>query len=370
MPLSSLLSLARRACIRNVNSIDSIGDLSYDVAEPILREVTNPKQLRNIEISSPHLVGETSNIWIKFIKRDIPTQKDFAQEPEDPDDWFDLYEILLSEHQEKEKVAEQWLRDQLSGIQAKRDTNVATSIETKDMPAMDRNNRVRTYADEQRRRERLRKRAYNALPSQNLTQGSKIKINSGADVMRKVRMQARNVAAVNNASMKLGTTSREEIARRKAAALATSRVLSQPRVEKQPVRKTIRVPVLARRDGERKAERTIRLSPSFGHSTNTKFPTPPLQPIPAPKDDLFDEKNDDHDKLTEPSREDVKAMREARRLNALRRSPSSENNVRTAATAVPVATVPAPKKPSPPPRILKRKAPADPLIRAKKRVPV
>ena len=349
----SLLFLAQRACIRNVTSIDSIGDLPFKVAEPILREIQQPKQQRKIEINSPHIIGETSDLWIKFIKRDVPTQPDFNQAPEDPDDWFDLYEILLSEHLEKEKVANQWLKDKLGGIKAQRDINVATGIDTKDMPTMQ-NDKVVTYSEEIRRMERRRKRAYAALPSQNLAQGSRIKLKSGSDILRKVRLQARNATAVNNSNMMVATTSREEIARRKAAAVNTARTSSQSRIVKQPpVRQTIKVPLLVKQEQEEKTNRTIRLPPPpQSHPlTDERLRNPP-------NDDLFGDEQPKH------TREDDNAVREARKQAALRKSSSSAKQIITTAPS-------SIKEPSPPPpKILKRKAPADPFLRPKKRVQV
>ena len=348
----SLLSLAQRACIRNVASIDSIGDLPFEVAEPILREIQQPKQLRRIELNSPHIIGETSELWIKFIRRDVPTQPDFNQAPEDPDDWFDLYDILLSEHLEKEKVANQWLRDQLGGIKAKRDTNIVTGMDTKDMPTMQ-NAKLGTYADEQRRKEKRIKRAYNALPSQNLSQGSRIKVKSGSDIMRKVRLQARNATAANNSNMMVATTSREEMARRKAVAVNAAKISSQSRVEKQPpVRQKIKVPILVKRAQDNKMERTGRLS------------SPPLQPSTdqrnssSPNDDLFG------DEQPKQSRQDNTAVQETRKQAALCNHRSLEEQINSTTSSLV-------KKPSPPPpKMLKRKAPADPFLRPKKKVQV
>ncbi|KAI5286176.1 hypothetical protein KEM54_006992 [Ascosphaera aggregata] len=72
MPAPSLLKLATAVCARNVKKIDDVGDAPYFLVRPILMRVENPEHLHQIELKSPHLVEDTSELWLEFIKRDIP----------------------------------------------------------------------------------------------------------------------------------------------------------------------------------------------------------------------------------------------------------------------------------------------------------
>ena len=341
MPASALFSLAQRACIRNVTSIHSIGDMPLPLADPILREIQQPKQLRKLEENSPQLVGETSELWLKFIKRDIPSQHNFDGEPEDPDEWHRLYEGLLAEHLEQEEIAEQWLRQQMSGIAAKRENNVATEMSTADMPSMERG---WTLEDEKRREKKRLKRAYNRLPTQNLAQGARIKMKSGADVMRKVRIEARNMRAVNSSSMRtVATTGKEEIARRKAANGAAAAATAVP-----PPRRIVEIPRREQQDDVKPA------------LTIAAPRIPPKLPV-----------------VDASNRNQLVARASKLSHNVAKQAPRETNSDRIAASGPSVSqeksTSGAPSPPhkppplAPPPKIMKRKAPADPFLRVKKR---
>ena len=39
---------------RNIANLQDLGDVSYDLARPILRQVTNPEQLRSLELAWDH----------------------------------------------------------------------------------------------------------------------------------------------------------------------------------------------------------------------------------------------------------------------------------------------------------------------------
>ena len=349
--------------------------MPFDIAEPILRNIQQPKQLRHLELDSPHLIGKTYELWLNFIRRDIPSQKDFHLQPEDPDQWYDLYETLLAEHQENEKTAEQWLRNKLSGIQAEREVNVATGIDTASMPSM---GKVRTYESEQRRKERLRRQKYNALPTQNLAQGSRIKIKSGADVMRRVKIEARNVRAVGATSRVVGTINREEIERRRAAALENVNHSVRTGGDNGLNRETINLPfVLDRsRDGNRTSGTKIAVPrtlsqvarpPSHGAanraSNQEPFPLPRMlesEPSHTPQfDDHFDEKQPTPlSKKSTQSEQRPDGAKSSPHLSSTTPSPLSHQSLKATPPSASTVT---------PPKVLKRKAPADPFLRVKKR---
>ena len=371
----TLFALAQKACLRNVVSIHSIGEMPFDIAQPILRNVQQPKQLRQLELDSPHLIGKTHGLWLNFIRRDIPSQKDFHQQPEDPDQWYDLYETLLAEHQENEKTAEQWLRNKLSGIQAEREVNVATGIDTANMPSM---GKVRTYESEQRRNERLRRQKYNALPTQNLAQGSRIKIKSGADVMRRVKIEARNVRAVGATSRVVGTINREEIERRRAAALETANHSLKTKGNSGLNRETIKLPLVRdrSRDGNKTPKTKIavpRILPQVARPANhdtanrtstQKLSPPPRTLKPEPShtphiNDLFDEKQPTPlSKESIPSEPMPDGAKSSPSISSTAPSPLSHQSPKSTPPSASTVT---------PTKVLKRKAPADPFLRVKKR---
>ncbi|PGH08895.1 elongin-A [Blastomyces parvus] len=94
MPAPSLVHLARKACIKIIKRIDDIGLARYDLIRPILQKIENPEHLRELELKSPHLLEHDAELWMEFIKRDIPGSAKLIL-PENPDSWYDVYHELL-----------------------------------------------------------------------------------------------------------------------------------------------------------------------------------------------------------------------------------------------------------------------------------
>ncbi|KAL4874617.1 RNA polymerase II transcription factor SIII subunit A-domain-containing protein [Aspergillus karnatakaensis] len=98
MPAPSLLQLSTATAIRNVKYLNDIGNLPYALARPFLLKVESPEKLRTIELNSPHIIDEDTELWMEFIKRDIPRWEEYDL-PEQPDCWYDLYCALREEVQ-------------------------------------------------------------------------------------------------------------------------------------------------------------------------------------------------------------------------------------------------------------------------------
>ncbi|GAD98213.1 RNA polymerase II transcription factor SIII (Elongin) subunit A [Paecilomyces variotii No. 5] len=90
MPPQSLLQLCTKTAIRSVKYLRDIGELPYCLARPFLLKVESPQQLRSIELQSPHIMKDDKELWLEFIKRDIPSWERFEL-PEESDYWYDVY---------------------------------------------------------------------------------------------------------------------------------------------------------------------------------------------------------------------------------------------------------------------------------------
>lgn len=116
MPAASLYEMARQRLIKNIHLLYSVSDLPFHFVEPVLRFIQNPDQLRLLEENCEQLRGETGQIWLRFIKRDIPNWETRAYEPRDPKNWGKAYRKLKREA-EKEKLAqEEELKQQLKAV--------------------------------------------------------------------------------------------------------------------------------------------------------------------------------------------------------------------------------------------------------------
>ncbi|EKJ70782.1 hypothetical protein NXS19_001383 [Fusarium pseudograminearum] len=188
MPVKSLAELAIAACIKNIRSVDSVGDfLLYKTVRTLLLKIDNPKLLRKIEINSPQIQGETGEVWLKLIKQHFPMElKQKAFKPPDPTQWYRVYDKYKAAHQKALDESEAKLRNDLLGLQqAKHKTTII-----EDRRLLPQGGRVGT------------KKPWGAPRDSNgstlaFTRGSRTKTNNGASVMRKVRRETKEIASIH-----------------------------------------------------------------------------------------------------------------------------------------------------------------------------
>lgn len=123
MGAPSLVSMAQRACARDIHAVQDIGDMQWELAEPIVRKVTNPHQLRKLEIASPHILDHTGPLWKTFITRDVPEWEDKIVEPKNPRSWWKVYRKLMRDEQQAKNASEQALMAALKGLDEKKEAN-------------------------------------------------------------------------------------------------------------------------------------------------------------------------------------------------------------------------------------------------------
>ncbi|RFU74031.1 rna polymerase ii transcription factor siii, subunit a [Trichoderma arundinaceum] len=187
MSLKSLKELAIMACLKNIRDIDNIGFLSYEVAREILIKVDNPAQLRQIELNSPHIEGQTGEIWLKFIERDFPLEsKTKAYQPRDPKKWYKIWEKYKVEHDKALQESENKLKFALAGLRQDKEKNTSKIVSGKALPSSAKF-AIRRYTGP-------REGSSNALM---FGGGSRTKTANGASVMRKVRREVKEIANIH-----------------------------------------------------------------------------------------------------------------------------------------------------------------------------
>ena len=97
MPTDSLVDMSLRACCKIHKQIKDIGELPYNLARPFLLKIDNPEQLRALEMKSQQIIGHDAEIWLALIKRDIPDWETRKHRPNDPKDWWKVYNKLKRE---------------------------------------------------------------------------------------------------------------------------------------------------------------------------------------------------------------------------------------------------------------------------------
>ncbi|KAI4721252.1 hypothetical protein E4T48_02421 [Aureobasidium sp. EXF-10727] len=113
---ATLFDMAQRACIRHVMDMYDVGELRYETIRPVLKNVTNPAQLRQIEEASPHIAEDDAELWQAFIRRDISKAESKLQmtRPKNPSSWWKVYRKLKREDEAETQAAEDRLKAALN----------------------------------------------------------------------------------------------------------------------------------------------------------------------------------------------------------------------------------------------------------------
>ncbi|PWY70433.1 hypothetical protein BO70DRAFT_321746 [Aspergillus heteromorphus CBS 117.55] len=127
MPPPSLLQLCTATAIRNVKSLDDVGNLPYALARPFLLKVESPAKLRSLELQSPHIMRDDEELWLEFIKKDIPRWEEYEL-PERPDCWYDVYCDLRAQVQRAVDEDAEKLKMALDGISSEREKHSAKFV--------------------------------------------------------------------------------------------------------------------------------------------------------------------------------------------------------------------------------------------------
>lgn len=93
-----------------------MGDTPCHLLLPIINKCDDPKALRAWEVNTPQIRGKTGEIWLKFVKRDVPGWRTKPHEPMNPESWHKVYKKLKAEADEEEHRAEDLLKAKMAGI--------------------------------------------------------------------------------------------------------------------------------------------------------------------------------------------------------------------------------------------------------------
>ncbi|KIV77412.1 hypothetical protein PV11_09209 [Exophiala sideris] len=142
MPADSLVDMARRACARYSARITDIGDLDYELVRTVLLKIESPEKLHQLEQASPQIIGKDAEIWMNFIKRDIPDWQQKRHEPNDPKNWWKVYRKLKEEAQMDSTADEALLKAALANIKNEKEQNTTQIASRMPVPGVSRRARI------------------------------------------------------------------------------------------------------------------------------------------------------------------------------------------------------------------------------------
>ncbi|GKT48373.1 elongin-A [Colletotrichum spaethianum] len=226
-PIKSLAELCIAVCQRHITELSSVGNgdtLQYHHVRDILMRVTNPAQLREIELNSPHIQGETSELWLRLIKKEFPTEshdKNYA--PKNPSKWYKIYERYAEERRQAQQQAEAELLARVQGLQQKKDNNVSRIVDPKFARFLPKPPKTgRTFG--------TRGRGGKELPSSlSFAAGSRMKTTTGASVMKKARREAKEIVGIrSNLAVPTGLIRAPRLSKAPPSMAAEHRISTQP----------------------------------------------------------------------------------------------------------------------------------------------
>ncbi|KAH8695973.1 putative RNA polymerase II transcription factor SIII subunit A [Talaromyces proteolyticus] len=127
MPARSLLAMSTRIAIQYSRSLTDVGNIPYPLARPFLIKIESPAQLREIERNSPHIMEDDRELWIDFIKRDVP-QWDQYELPEESACWYDIYSDLVERVQREVDEDALRLKQAVDKINSDKASNAAVFV--------------------------------------------------------------------------------------------------------------------------------------------------------------------------------------------------------------------------------------------------
>ncbi|KAJ4303425.1 hypothetical protein N0V90_002319 [Kalmusia sp. IMI 367209] len=111
--------------------LEDIGDLPYAFLAPILRHIQVAEQLVELEANCPQIQGETGELWLKLIKRDVPGWESKPHQPRDPKNWSKVYKKLKRDAEKDEEAQQETLRQKMQALQKDRKGHQTTILEGK-----------------------------------------------------------------------------------------------------------------------------------------------------------------------------------------------------------------------------------------------
>ncbi|EGX90454.1 RNA polymerase II transcription factor SIII (Elongin) subunit A [Cordyceps militaris CM01] len=276
MPPKSLSEMANAILFKNLSSIASVGYLSYASVRHLLVKIEDARQLRLIELNCPQLQRDTGELWLKLIEKDFPLEfKANAYKPKNPDRWFKVWEKYKAERDRSLHKSEEQLRSAFMGLREDKAKKTSTIVEGRFLPS-----------------DAVRPKKRNMGPKDTSTSvlsfggGSRTKMRTGADVMRKARREAREVRNIQ------GTLSRSVVApirlleKQHLPTAAPAAMVHEQRIAAQPA---FRTPEAEQREQRRQEMERKRAATLEEHAQKASYITDseddsdaPTQPVRKP----------------------------------------------------------------------------------------
>ena len=172
-----------------------VGDFEYWKIKSILTRIDSPQQLHEIELRSPQIKGEDAELWLNFIRRDIPNWRDKNYAPKNPNKWYEIYCKYKKELRKELDKDEEDLKARMAELNKKKATNVSKIVELRKLPKVPRDPRMMANnGGVPIGRNKENGVIKHSASSLSWTTGSKTKLTDGKSVMTKARREAKEIS--------------------------------------------------------------------------------------------------------------------------------------------------------------------------------
>ncbi|KAL8632474.1 hypothetical protein Q9189_001745 [Teloschistes chrysophthalmus] len=192
MAVPSLAQLIHRKLIKNITMVTDVGVMPYDIVRPILLKIENPQQLKTLEANSPQLCGADEEIWIGFIKRDIPDWESKILYPRNPASWWKVYRKLIRDHQKEVQTDAEALKAQFNRLKKEKEKLKPEQLEEiRKIPKMD--GMQYAHIAEYNKKKKIPKDTRPTSVVLSFNGGSNTRVLTGKGVMKKSEREAREM---------------------------------------------------------------------------------------------------------------------------------------------------------------------------------
>ena len=87
-----------------------------------------------LEQNSPQIIGHDAEIWLGFLKRDVPNYQSKPHEPADPKNWYKAYKKLKKEAEKEMTRGEDKLKAALAALKADKEEKVTRVVSQSSLP--------------------------------------------------------------------------------------------------------------------------------------------------------------------------------------------------------------------------------------------
>jgi len=108
--------------------------MPYRIARKFLVKIPTAKQLHDIELRSPQIIGEDAELWKKFIQKEVTHWQKKNYQPRNNANWYEVYMRYKKEEADELKRDREQLQSAMDKIYQEQRGNLSKKVESRFLP--------------------------------------------------------------------------------------------------------------------------------------------------------------------------------------------------------------------------------------------